>query len=197
MSNTTFRQISGLVAVLSAAALIVFNAVLWTGVIPRSWEYAGYVYLNILLVFSVFGLYAAHLERRSSVVLHIGFVLIVLSLIFTIGFDFYAAYAFPVLQAQFPDAVKAVLSGPIRGPMNASMFLGILGYLVFFGAAIAARVLPRWSSALIILSALTSILMLPYNISGVIGAVGLLGAGVSLMRGMQSRTAMQPQTAGL
>lgn len=180
MFNPSINRLTGIVTFASGAAVIAFNAVLLPRLVPSTWEYPGYLTLNSLLVFAITALYIRHLQH-SSVLLHLGYSLSAVGLFLSIGFSFYAVFAFPTLQAQFPDAVRAVLSGPMGGALMASMIFGVIGNLIFYAAMLRARLIPRWVSAVLILSALSSIAMLPYNIPAILGSVGLVGAGVSML----------------
>lgn len=187
MSHSPFTRLAGLVILLAAAAVLVFNAALWTGVIPRSWEYPGYFYLNILLSFALTGLYIRHLGKAGSL-LHSGYALSAVSLFLTIGFTFYAAFAFPILQAQFPEAVGAVLSGPVNTTLVAALILGVIGNLLFFVAVFRARELPRWTIMVLLASVIATVFMLPYNIPVIVAAVGLLGSGASMLANRRGTT---------
>lgn len=195
MANQSFTTASGIVVFLTAAALLLFNAVLWTGVVPRSWEYPGYLSLTILLVFSMVALYIRHLQQARWF-LHLGFILVVASLLFSTGFSYYATFAFPILREQFPDAVRAVLGGPISLMLWVAMGLGLVGNALFFSATLVARVLPRWVSIVALAAAALSLLMLPYNAADLVGAVALLGAGASLVGSARKTAALQPQPTG-
>ncbi|RPJ44934.1 MAG: hypothetical protein EHM21_09780 [Chloroflexi bacterium] len=180
MSYHSYTRLTGIVTIAAGAAVIIFNAFLLPKIIPASWEYPGYLTLNILLVFALTALYTFHL-KRSSVLLHLGYALSAVGLFLSIGFSFYAVFAFPTLRAQFPDAVGAVLSGPMNTALLASMLLGVVGNLLFYVALLLAREIPRWAAIVLITAAVLSIAMLPYNIPALLASIGLIGAGVSMV----------------
>jgi len=193
MSYASYTRLAGLVTLIAGAAVILFNAVLLPGLIPSAWEYPGYLALNVLLVFALTALFTRHLHN-SGVLLHAGYVLSAVSLFLSIGFTFYATYAFPVLQAQFPEAVRAVLSGPLSTAVTASMILGILGNLLFYVAVLRAREIPRWAAIVLITSAVLAVAMLPYNIPAIVASIGLVAAGYSMVTERRTVLVAQPQT---
>jgi len=139
MSYPSFNRLAGVVTTATGAAVIAFNAVLLPRLIPTNWEYPGYLILNSLLVFALTALYIRHLQH-SSILLHLGYLLSAAGLILSIGFSFYAVFAFPTLRAQFPDAVGAVLSGPMNAALMASLIVGVIGNLLFYVALAAGIV---------------------------------------------------------
>jgi hypothetical protein len=195
MSYSTLIRMCGLVVILTGAAVILFNAVLWTGVIPRTWEYPGYLFLQTLLLFSLFAIFTRHVERSSALLLA-GLFLTAIDLVFGVGFSYYASFAFPILKAQFPDAVRAVLSGPVGTISMLSMGLGLLGNILFYIAVLRARILPRWPAVVVIVSQVLGLAMLPYNIPVMVAAVGMIGIGFAMYTGSVTRgAALQPQPA--
>jgi hypothetical protein len=193
MSYANLNRIGGVVVLAAAAAAILFNAVLWTGVIPRTWEYPGYLALQTLFILALVAVLVRHVERPGVLLLS-GFALAVVDLVFGVGFSYYASFAFPILQSQFPDAVGAVLSGPVGTISMAMLVIGILGNILFHVGVLRARLVPRWAPAVVIFSQVLGLAMLPYNIPVVIGCIGLTGIGYSMLSG--SRKAglqFQPQ----
>lgn len=193
MSYTTFVRLAGFAIMVAASVVILFNAFLAPGLVPSHWEYPGYLALNMLLVFALTALYIYHLER-SGVLLHAGFVLSAISLFLTIGFCFYAVFAFPTLRAQFPEAVKVVLSGPMNSAIMASMIAGVAGNLLFYIATLRAGQIPRWTSMVLIISAVLILAMLPYNIPAILASIGLIGAGYSMVTAQPAAPQAQLQS---
>ena len=187
MSYTTLNRIGGLIVMLAGIAAILFNAVLWTGVIPRSWEYPGYLVLQTLFLFALIALLVRHAER-PGVLLLVGFTLATIDGVLSRGFSYYASFAFPILRDQFPDAVQAVLSGPVGTISMVTLAIGLLGNIMFFAATLRAKIVPRWASILVIFATLLVLAMPPYNLAVIIGSVGYIGIGYAMFAGKSART---------
>jgi hypothetical protein len=180
MSYATLKQIGGIVVMVAAAAAIMFNAVLWTSVVPRAWEYPGYLTLQTLFLFALVVVLVRHVER-PGVLLLAGSALAIIGLVFEMGFSYYASFAFPILRSQFPDAVPVVLGGPVGTIMMASVVFGIIGNILFYVGVLRAGLLPRWAPGVVIFSQVLGLAMLPYNIPVIVGCVGLFGIGYSML----------------
>jgi hypothetical protein len=180
MSYSTLNRFGGAVVLVSSAAAVLFNAVLWTGIIPRSWEYPGYLALQTLFLFTLVAILIRHVQR-AGVLLLVGFALAAIELVFSLGFSYYASFAFPILRDQFPDAVSAVLSGPVGSLSKVMLAVGMLGNILFYAAVLRARQVPRWAPAVVIFSQVLGLAMLPYNIPVIIASIGLAGIGYAML----------------
>jgi hypothetical protein len=187
MPYAAFTRLSGYVVLFTGALTILFNAFLWTGIIPRTFEYPGYLVLQTLFLFSLVSILILHIQR-PGILLVTGFVLALVDNILGAGFSYYASFAFPILRAQFPDAVPAVLGGPLGAVTMVSMGLGILGNLLFYAGVLRAAIVPRWAPVVMIGSQVISLAMLPFNIPVIIACVGLVGIGFAM-------TSMKPSPA--
>jgi hypothetical protein len=180
MPNNVFTRFSGFVVLLAGGLTILFNTMLWTQLIPRTLEYPGYLGLQILFIFTLIAILILHIQN-PGVLLVVGFVMSLVSLIIDAGFSYYATFAFPILQAQFPDAVSAVLDGPVGSLGIVSMGLGLVGNLLFYFAVIQAGLVPRWITVVLILATLLTLAMLPYNLSVILSGFGLIAMGFYLL----------------
>ena len=180
MSYAAYNRIRGFVVLMTGALTILFNALLWTNVIPRTWEYPGYLILQSLFLFSLVSVLVHHIAH-PGILLLAGFVLATLDLIFGFSFSYYASFAFPILRDQFPDAVSAVLGGPVGSISMISMALGIVGNILFYSGVLRSGIVPRWAPIVVIISQLLGLAMLPYNIPVILACVGLVGIGYSMM----------------
>lgn len=71
MSANSLNRMAAIVLILSAASVLVFNALLIPGLMPAGWVYPGYLAISALLVFALTAVYAYHL-RRAGALLHVG-----------------------------------------------------------------------------------------------------------------------------
>jgi hypothetical protein len=184
MSRMTLNRISGIVVLVTAAATISFNVLLWTGFIPRTWEYPGYLTLQTMFLFTLVAILIHHVERPGLLLLS-GFTLATVDLVFGLGFSYYASFVFPVIRAHSPDVVRAVLSGPVGTLSMITMAIGILGNILFYSGVLRARLVPRWSAAVVIFSQVLAVAMLPYNIPVIVACAGLLGIGYAMLNKQQ------------
>jgi hypothetical protein len=180
MSTSSLNRVGGVVVLLAGISTILFNAALWTGLAPRSLEYPGYLGLQILFLFALVAILIRH-AARPGVLLLAGFSLAAVDLLFGVGFSYYASFAFPILRAEFPDAVRAVLNGPVGTISMLSMATGILGNILFYTGAFRARLVPRWAPVVVIFSQVLGVAMLPNNIPVIIACIGLAGIGLSML----------------
>jgi hypothetical protein len=180
MPYHVFTRFSGFVVLVAGALAILFNAMLWTQLIPRTLEYPGYLTLQILFIFTLIAILILHIQNLG-VLLVVGFVLSLVSLIIDAGFSYYATFAFPILRAQFPDAVSAVLGGPVGSLSIVSMGVGLVGNLLFYFAVMRAGIVPRWITVVLILATLLTLAMLPYNLSVILSGFGLTAMGFYLL----------------
>jgi hypothetical protein len=180
MPYTAFTRFSGFVVLLAGGLAILFNVMLWIQLIPRTLEYPGYLTLQILFIFTLIAILILHIQN-PGVLLVVGFVLSLVSLIIDAGFSYYATFAFPILRAQFPDAVSAVLGGPVGSLSIVSMGLGLVGNLLFYFAVIRSGIVPRWITVVLILATLLTLAMLPYNLSVILTGFGLTAIGFFMM----------------
>jgi hypothetical protein len=187
MSNNKFMRFFGFIAMLAFVVTALHNVGLGFQVIPITWEYGGYLAINMLFTLALSGIYFRQVEQAGYLGL-VGFILSTLSLFIAIIWTGYASLAFPVLQAQFPDAVRPVLQGPMGIASMINMYLSFLGNLVFFIATLRAKVFPRPATWIILAGLLLSWAMLPYNLAAIIMAFGIAWYGYAMWKEERSST---------
>jgi hypothetical protein len=193
MSHPTLTRLSALAIFVPALLNILFSVTLPIGLVPAGLEYPAYLVLYGLFVFTLVAFYA-RVSRRAGLVGLTGFIFSAIAIFLAIGFNYYAALVFPILRDQFPGAIQPILSGPVNGMVMAGFVLTVLGNLLLFASALRVRDLPRWAIWMAIVGSLVTAGMLPYNVSGVIISIGLIGVAQRLWsEAHRPAPALQPQ----
>jgi hypothetical protein len=187
VETSKLLRLGGLAAVLSGAALAVYNLVefiAFSGAPLSSLaNLPGWVALNIaglvgiaLLVVGLFALYAIQ-AQRAGVLGIIGFSLVLLGVLQYYGVTWAEAFLLPSVGRGAPAVVDT--PDPLLSTgLISTVLLSTLGFVVFAVATLRAGVLPRWTAALMILGA-----VVPFVTQGVGSAlpIGPVALGVSLI----------------
>ena len=197
MSTTTLFRLAGFTALIVSAVSVVFNIGVPVGLIPA--EMDGYRSLTTLLInlFVVTGLYAAQ-SHKAGVTGLAGYLLSVMGLAGNVGLRFVYILVAPILMARYPDAAAAAGAGPLTMATSLTFIAYALGFILFGVATFRAGVYPRWAGAVIGVGALLSygLVMLPFNIGGLLINLGLIWLGWSLVAGKPTAVlSAQPQMA--
>jgi hypothetical protein len=178
MSKENLFRMSGGTAVLVGLVMVFFNSV--TAIFELPQQLINYrTFLSpFLLIFAFTGLYA-YQSHKAGLLGLAGYVLTVASLVLNICFRFSETFIGPVLVAEYPEAVTAIVAGPYSTVQSITFGLFLAGYVLFGIAALRARVLPRGGAYLLILGAILSfvLVMLPVNIGAILAGVALIWMG--------------------
>jgi hypothetical protein len=195
MSYTKFFRLSGLIAMLSFAVTLLFNIGLFANIVPRSWEYWGYLVMTVLFTFALIGVYARQIDKAGYLGL-VGFFLAEIGLFLSIIWFGYASLVFPVLRTQFPEAIQPILGGPLGAAVVVNMYLGFLGNLIFYIATIRAKVLPAWGAWVVIAGLVIGFFPVPLNLGTIISAAGLAWLGYAMWSAQTTYApSVEPQLA--
>jgi len=192
MSYKSLMRTFGLIAMLAFVVTTLFNIGLWIKFVPGTWEYSGYLLINVLYVYALIGIYFRQYDKAGYLGFA-GFLLSTISLFIAIIWTGYASLVFPVLRSQFPDAIQPILQGPLGGATMINMYLSFLGSLVFFIATLRAKAFPVWAVLIVIAGLVLSWLPLPFNMASIITSFGIGWLGYSMWTG-ESRTVLVLQT---
>jgi hypothetical protein len=181
MSKEQLFRISGLVAIAVGMVMVVFNSAVAFVEFPQQLINYRTFLTPILLVFAFTGLYVYQAQRAGILGLA-GYVLTVISLVLNVCFRFSETFIGPILLAQFPDSIMAIVQGPYSTVQSVTVALFLAGYVLFGIATLRARMLPRWGAWLLIVGAVISfaLMMLPINMGAILAGAGFVWMGYDL-----------------
>ncbi len=196
MSYEKIIRLSGLAALVGGGAALFFNLIVPLQLFPASLEPPRQLITQTLIIFAFMGIYAAQ-SRKAGVLGLIGFVITQISLILNVCMRYLYTFVAPVLLSQYPEAITAVgQTGAWNSIVMATLWLFVLGYVLFGAATIRARVLPKAAAWMLIVGAVLSylLMMLPINIGGILANAALVWIGWTLWT-TRSRAASQAHAA--
>ncbi len=199
MSYAKLIRWSGLVGLLAGGLTVLFNLALIAGIVSPAVDNPRVMGTILLTIFALIGFYA-YQHARAGLLGLLGFVITVMALVVNVSFRYVAIFVVPVLQAQYPDALKAVSQGPITVFISVIFLLFVVGYVLFGIATLRADMLPRWTAWLLIVGPVVNYLGMMIPLASPLGSVligvGIAGMGYELWAGPRWRVAApEPQPA--